>query len=147
MKWLLSQVCYPGYEITVDELLDRLEDEFEKAKQNFDDRLDYDDIPLPGRPFNLNRPDRGLIGSAFRLSRCVSQSQQWSFLTAYREARIEIFTKQAENLIQLVDKQIRLFRDRIKVSVLHFMKTLEVTKLTFSSVSFWWEGAVVVPSY
>jgi hypothetical protein len=77
MKWLVSQVCYPGYGITVDELLDRLEDEFEKAKQNFDDRLEYDDIPLPGRPFNLNRPDRGLIGSAFRLSRCVSQSQLW----------------------------------------------------------------------
>ena len=65
----MSQICYPGCNVTFDEILDHLEAQFEIFKQFFDDRVDYEDLPLPGRPQNLNRPDRGLVGSAFRLSR------------------------------------------------------------------------------
>jgi hypothetical protein len=71
--WLVSQLRYPGYDVTIEEILDHLEAKFEDFKPHFDIRNDYDDLELPGRPYNLNRPDRGLVGRAFRLSRYVAQ--------------------------------------------------------------------------
>lgn len=74
--WLVSQICYPGYEIDFDEILNRLEAEFEEMKQRYDYHAEFpefEELPLPGRPYNLNRPDRGLVGSVFRLSRYVAQ--------------------------------------------------------------------------
>jgi hypothetical protein len=41
---------------------------------------------------------------------------------------IEIFTRQAKELIALIDNQISLFRDRIRVSFLEFMKTFLVIR-------------------
>jgi hypothetical protein len=66
----------------MDGVLDHLEAEFEKAKPSWyglTDRLQSEYLPLPGRPHNLNRPDRGLVGSAFRLSRYVGQVGYNSF--------------------------------------------------------------------
>jgi hypothetical protein len=40
----------------------------------------YEVLPLPGRPYNLNRPDRGLVGRAFRLSRYVTELADGFFL-------------------------------------------------------------------
>jgi hypothetical protein len=71
--WLVSQLRYPGYDVTIEEILDHLEAKFEEFKPHFDVRNEYEDLELPGRPYNLNRPDRGLVGRAFRLSRYVAQ--------------------------------------------------------------------------
>jgi hypothetical protein len=71
--WLVSQLRYPGYDVTIEEILDHLEAKFEEFKPRFDVRNMYEDLELPGRPYNLNRPDRGLVGRAFRLSRYVTQ--------------------------------------------------------------------------
>jgi hypothetical protein len=82
-EWLVSQICYPGYKIDFDEILDHLEAEFEKMKECNDyhtEYLEFEDLPLPGRPYNLNRPDRGLVGSVFRLSRYVVQFANGLFL-------------------------------------------------------------------
>jgi hypothetical protein len=71
--WLVSQIRYPGYDVTIEEIIDHLEAKFEEFKPRFDVRNKYEDLELPGRPYNLNRPDRGLVGRAFRLSRYVAQ--------------------------------------------------------------------------
>lgn len=57
----------------MDEVLDHLEAEFEEAKPSWYDCLESEYLSLPGRPHNLNRPDRGLVGSVFWLSRYVGQ--------------------------------------------------------------------------